>query len=188
MNKVGRVLILLFLSFCAKAQDPHFSQFNAAPLILNPALTGFFDGDYRVSANYRSQWGTVIVNPYRTAAASFEMSILKAKFKDDNLAFGAVFYNDEAGSANFGRNSAMVSAAYKKSLGYFVKHTLSAGFSMGFMQDKVDVSKLTFDNQYNGVTYDPSIPSGVLVKGSSYAYDLDAGVLYQVLPTKHLNC
>ena len=38
------------------AQDPHFSQFYASPLTLNPALTGKFDGTFRLAANYRNQW------------------------------------------------------------------------------------------------------------------------------------
>jgi type IX secretion system PorP/SprF family membrane protein len=178
---------LLLLGYTqVRAQDPHFSQFNAAPLELNPALTGFYNGDYRIAANFRSQWGS-FSSAYRTVSGSFEMSILKGKLKDDNLAFGAVFYNDQAGDAGFGRNNMMFSACYKKSLGYRVKHTLSAGVSFGFMQDHVNTDKLTFDNQYNGVVYDPTIPSNVLVQGSSFGFDLNAGVLYQIVPSEYSN-
>jgi len=38
------------------AQDPNFSQFFASPLTLNPALTGKFDGNFRLAGNYRNQW------------------------------------------------------------------------------------------------------------------------------------
>ncbi|HOA38555.1 MAG TPA: type IX secretion system membrane protein PorP/SprF, partial [Flavihumibacter sp.] len=49
-------LILLTLGLfttALKAQDPHFSQFFASPLTLNPAYTGKFNGTVRVSGNYR---------------------------------------------------------------------------------------------------------------------------------------
>ncbi|WP_449440199.1 type IX secretion system membrane protein PorP/SprF [Pedobacter steynii] len=39
--------------------DPHFSQYYAHPLWLNPALTGVTDGEYRVSLNAKQQWGTI---------------------------------------------------------------------------------------------------------------------------------
>ena len=38
------------------AQDVHFTQHFSSPLILNPASTGFFRGDYRVGANHKEQW------------------------------------------------------------------------------------------------------------------------------------
>ena len=49
-----------------KAQmDPHFSQYYAYPLWLNPALTGVIDGNMRVNANFKDQW-VGIPNGYKT--------------------------------------------------------------------------------------------------------------------------
>jgi hypothetical protein len=45
----------LALAVVARAQDPQLSQFFAAPLYLNPALTGTTFED-RLTANYRLQW------------------------------------------------------------------------------------------------------------------------------------
>jgi hypothetical protein len=39
------------------------------PSFLNPALTGAFDGDYRVSGIYRTQWGN-ITSPFSTPGVS----------------------------------------------------------------------------------------------------------------------
>ena len=188
MGKKITILAMLWLaSLGLKAQDPHFSQFNAAPLQLNPALAGFFEGDYRVAASYRGQWGS-FTNVFRSAAASFEMSVLKGKMVDNNLAFGISFLNDAAGPANFGRNGLVAAAAYKRALGgYRTKHTLAVGVSLGFLQDKVDGSKLTFDNQYNGISFDPTIAPSVVVNGSSFGFDLNAGLLYQIIPSEHAN-
>ena len=62
------VLLCLVLMLNSKrliSQDVHFSQYNGSVINLNPAFTGFFDGDYRVNGIYRSQWTTVPV-PYRS--------------------------------------------------------------------------------------------------------------------------
>ena len=66
--------LLLFILFqaamgliCGKAQDLHFSQWFNEPLLTNPANTGFIpDADYRLGANYRNQWSTVMSQPYKT--------------------------------------------------------------------------------------------------------------------------
>jgi len=59
-------LILAAISYSndLKAQDPHFSQFYAAPLYLNPALAGTSAGNYRVGVNYRDQWRGALDNPH----------------------------------------------------------------------------------------------------------------------------
>ena len=46
--------LLFFISL--NAQDIHFSQFYASPLTLNPAMTGFVNGDCRAGVIYRNQW------------------------------------------------------------------------------------------------------------------------------------
>ena len=51
----------------AVAQDPQFSQFYAAPLYLNPALTGI-NQKGRVGINYRNQWPSINTG-FETAAA-----------------------------------------------------------------------------------------------------------------------
>jgi hypothetical protein len=69
MKKIFKTAVLLFATSAmfksAQAQDPHFSQYYVYPSWMNPALTGVFDGDYRVSAIHRRQWGNVS-SPYTT--------------------------------------------------------------------------------------------------------------------------
>ena len=73
-------LLILFLSVAvantATAQDPNFSQFFASPLTLNPALTGKFDGVYRIAGNYRNQWPT-ISNAFVTVCNLFILNIME---------------------------------------------------------------------------------------------------------------
>jgi type IX secretion system PorP/SprF family membrane protein len=51
--------LIIFIYFCliliAKSQDFHYTQFYAAPLYLNPAMTGSTELT-RIGINYRKQW------------------------------------------------------------------------------------------------------------------------------------
>lgn len=55
MKKFTLIILFISLSFCLRAQDFHYSQFYAAPLYLNPAMTGSTELS-RVGLNYRKQW------------------------------------------------------------------------------------------------------------------------------------
>ena len=61
-------------------------------MYVNPALTGSADGDYRASAIFRNQWGS-ITNPYRTIGLSFDARTNK------NVALGVNVLNQSAGEA-----------------------------------------------------------------------------------------
>src|SRR5882724_11222554 len=98
------------------AQDANFSQFFASPLTLNPALTGKFDGVYRVAGNYRNQWPT-INNAFRTYTASFDVGILKNKIPEfDQFGIGFLGFADDAGNGVLKNNAFAVSLAYHKAL------------------------------------------------------------------------
>ncbi|NBP57926.1 type IX secretion system membrane protein PorP/SprF [bacterium] len=64
--------MLLVMGTTAYSQDPHFSQFFAAPATVNPAYTGVFDGVARINTNFRQQW-TNLGSPYTTGFASFDL-------------------------------------------------------------------------------------------------------------------
>ena len=57
---------MLLMTLVLKAQDVHFSHIHASPTIMNPAMTGLFDGDLRLILNYRSQWNnfTKVLYPF----------------------------------------------------------------------------------------------------------------------------
>ena len=40
----------------AFGQDLHYTQFYNAHVNINPALTGIFNGDTRLSGKFRNQW------------------------------------------------------------------------------------------------------------------------------------
>ncbi len=78
---IRRVLFIAYCLLpiaCLQAQDLHFSQFFNSPLVTNPANTGFIpDADYRIGANYRNQWSSVMSVPYKTVSAFGDAQVFK---------------------------------------------------------------------------------------------------------------
>src|SRR5215213_6221041 len=98
MRKLFCCFVFCFLAILASAQDPNFSQFFASPLTLNPALTGKFDGDFRLAANYRNQWPT-INNAFTTYTVSADASILKNRISEiDQFGVGIMGFRDQSGN------------------------------------------------------------------------------------------
>lgn len=180
MIKKGSHIFLLILLYCSRtvlAQDLNFSQYFNAPLVVNPANTGFNpDYDYRIGINYRNQWAS-ITSPYKTMSAWGDTKILANKFENGWMGIGATVLKDEAGSGHLSSTSASVSLAYHQMLGY--NSLLSAGFGVGYTAKRVDISKFSFDNQWNGKFFDINIPSNEPFAFSQVGYlDMQMGLNY----------
>jgi type IX secretion system PorP/SprF family membrane protein len=183
MKKVLLFLtITLFLLNPAKAQDPHFSQFFASPLTLNPAFTGLFSGDYRVSGNYRSQWSS-ISSPFVTGTAAIDFDILKNVISyTDVWGVGFMGMYDRTGNGALTSTYFTFSTAYHKGLDPEGNHTLAIGLQATYVQKRLDQSKLIFENQIDNLGYNPSIPSGEAITNPKISYlDPNIGILYNGL-------
>ena len=180
---------LLLVGFLAQmsAQDPRFSQYYASPWNLNPAMTGLFNGRWRVTGNYRDQWGSFLSPvPFRTYAAAVD-----ARFevgRHDYAAFGIGAMHDEAGTARFMQNKVQVGGAFLKQLTggrYKASQYLSAGAQLGFGQNSIDWSRLWFSRQFDPATETPDYgaPNGEPnANANTKAYlDFNAGLLWYAL-------
>ena len=96
MKKNILAIILVFAIVVAKAQDPHFSQFFASPLTINPALTGNANSDLRVFTNYRQQWlGNT--TSYNTGTLSIDSRLFKEQLGEKRvLGIGGFFMSDQS--------------------------------------------------------------------------------------------
>jgi len=155
-----------------RAQGIHFSQYYNAPMLLNPANTALMpDNDYRAGANYRQQWNSVPV-PYRTMSAYADFQALRSEQADNWLGLGLAFFNDKAGNGDLSLSRFEGFAAYHLQLSS--ASMLSAGLSAGYAQRSVNYDKLTFDSQWDGVTFNNTLPSNEPV-GIMRTRFLDAG-------------
>ena len=180
MKKTAAVLSLLFcVLFSVKAQDPHFSQFFASPLTLNPALTGKFDGTLRVAGNYRNQW-PAFNNVYTTSTLSVDFDILKNKLPDyDTWGVGILALTDKAGGGILTNNYLGISTSYHKALDEDGFQQIGIGFQGTYGQKRLDNSKLLFEDQltpfgFTGVTQDVFNTENLNINYT----DLNAGIMY----------
>lgn len=166
-------LFSLLLTTNSFSQDIHFSQFFEAPLLRNPALEGLFSGDVRIQGVMRSQWSSVTV-PYQTGSINAEYKFHVGHSNDFLSAGGEVLY-DKAGTVALTATHILPAVNYHKSLSEEKNMYLSLGFMGGWVQRKVDRSKMTTNSQYNGSAYDGSLNDGETFSNSSYSY-LDGSV------------
>jgi type IX secretion system PorP/SprF family membrane protein len=144
------------------AQDLHFSQFYATPLSTNPALTGHFPGTYRFHAITRSQWASVSPQPYQSFAGSVDIN---APFGLRNTGVGLFASHDFAGLSALTTTQAYASISAKIPFGTSGL-ALHLGGMGGFFQTSIDFTKLTFDDQFNGIRFDPNLLSQQPLSGA----------------------
>lgn len=180
MKKLFSTLtICVALVSVSTAQDPNFSQFFASPLTLNPALTGKFDGVYRIAGNYRNQWPS-INNAFTTATVSADFGILKDRIPDyDQFGVGIMGFTDRAGNGALVNNYVGLSLAYHKALDENGYHQVGAGFQGSYTNKRLDVSSLKFGDQLtaNGFTGLSQENFNGYNLNLSY-FDMNAGIFY----------
>ena len=177
MRKLLVCICALLVSQLVKAQDPHFSQFFASPLTLNPAFTGKFSGTWRLAANHRDQWPS-IPKAYVTTSASLDFPILKGRVPEkDVFGVGLSGLTDASSNGILKLNYGSVSMSYHKALDENGYSTIGAGFQATYSSLSLAASKLTFSDMLtpNGFT---GATSEVITNVNKSYFDINAGLLY----------
>ncbi len=162
-------IILLFAETTVYSQDPHFTQFYANPLYLNPAFAGTSICP-RIIMNYRNQW-PAIPGDFVTYSLSFDQHI-------EGIAggVGLVLTSDRAGEGTVKTN--MVSGIYSYRLEVNRFFSIKAGFQASYFQKAIDWSKLTFGDQidprYGFIKFTQETKPADMTKG---VVDFSAGIL-----------
>lgn len=154
--------------------DPHFTQNYTFPMYINPAMTGGSDGQYRASAVYRGQWGS-ITNPYRTTGFSFDTRTNR------NISLGVMVQNQSAGDGGFNYLNASASFAYTGvKFGYDENQRIVLAMQVGLLNRHVDQTKFKWGEQWNPITgYNANDPiSENFAATSSTTPDVGAGIMY----------
>jgi type IX secretion system PorP/SprF family membrane protein len=179
MAKCFGVIVFLVWGMAIHAQDVHYSQFYMNPVYLNPALSGNFDGDFRASAQQRSQWRSVS-RPYNTFGFSFESKqpwVLPGMYHAVNL------FHDVAGDGNFRTTELGLTTAYQLYLDNDSIHSVTPAVQLSLNHRTIDFSKLSFGSQFNGFYYDPSLPTNEIFQTSSRAgFNFALGAIYSYKP------
>ena len=159
-------------------QDIHFSQYFNAPLLINPASSGAFVGDYRFSAHYKSQWKSVS-NGYRTLAVCADGKVLKrGRDKNNYVGIGLTVFSDKAGISNLATTQGNLVVSYNLKTGR--KSNFSVGVQAGFFQKNINTADLKWDNQFDGNMYDASRPTGEINNFQKITgLDVGAGLMWR---------
>lgn len=160
----------------SKSQDVIFSQYFASQPYLNPAMTGFFDGSYRVNVHYRTQW-TGIGSGISTYGVNGEMKFGDHEGDKDYVGLGLAMYRDE----NYGmltNNTGRINVSYNKRLGYGeTRHFLSIGTNLGMDYRQLNTN-LNFVEDPR--PYDPK-------DASKFIPNLGLGLNYQIAFPTYVN-
>lgn len=170
------------------SQDLHYTQYNASPQNLNPAQAGLFNGDWRFVGNYRTQWAGISVPfvSYSVAADTRLKQIIKS-----TPALGLLVNTDKSGDSKFTATQIFLSAGIIKKLNSDSTHFISIAIQPGFTTKKFNADALTYDKQYDGDNYNPSLSSGENFVGSTSMSYFDGGgglaYLWKKSNRTHLN-
>lgn len=171
--RIVTITILLSMLMTTKvwSQDAHFSQNYAAPLFINPAMTGIMNGDVRVGAIYRNQWSSVMPGAaFKTITASADMAF-KGIGTYDRAAVGVMIYNDKAGVVSLNTTRIDIAAAYN--VGLNENTFFSLGLEGGVMQKGIDLSQAEF-GESEEVIENTSIWRGNVAGGALFYTAKDA--------------
>ena len=143
--------LLLALSFSVplsllQAQDTHFTQFNYVPLSINAAQTGLYEGTYRITALYRTQWNGGVQNGYQTPVLGVDVP-LNGFRKQDWIGIGGTVHQDKAGLSALTNSLAALNAAYHIGIDKKMNQVLSVGVQVGFVSRRINRDVLRFQDQ-----------------------------------------
>lgn len=180
MKKKLKLILFLVIPVLGLSQDIHFSQFDVNVTSLNPAHTGVLERDFRVSNNFRNQWGSVGL-PYTTFSVGYDMNVLKQKpFKKgiSDIGVGLSFSQDKAGVSKWSQNQFNLSLSGIQEVARNTK--MSLGLQTSYAQNSVQVDALSWDNQFVNNNYDSEAPTRESFSNSAKSYiDLSGGVLLE---------
>lgn len=183
MIKIKTLVVYMVVVFMFRneivAQDIHFSQFNVVRTHLNPAITGDIESDFRGIANFKEQFSS-FSNAYKTYFLSYDMPLFRDKQGNKLTGIGFYLFQDQAGDSKTRTLNGMFSLSQTIPLSGVSNLTLGVGF--GFVQSSATYQGLTWDDQYNGVNFDPGIATTeAFANASQVSADFSAGLLYKIM-------
>jgi hypothetical protein len=169
---------LVYAGYCYGAGSALFAILFIAAYT-EPALTGKFYGDYRISGNYRNQWPS-INNAFTTATVSADFHIMQNRIStNDTWGMGLAAYNDNSANGAVKFNYASCQQPIIKGLMKTAYIPLGAGFQVTYANMLINTADLKFEDQLTSVGF-----TGVTSEVFNSAdlkwnkIDVNAGILY----------
>jgi len=175
MKLIIRALVIVIIStgiyVKSYSQDLHLSQFDAAPLFFNPALSGNFDGINRFIGNWKSQWKV-----YNSTLLSYDQMLPdKITLAGGKFGFGGLITRDIEGTLNYGYNQVHLMPSYHIPIIPNDILFLSAGLDLSMTQNVIDPSLGKLPSNIDPLTGNETTGINGITKSSFY-FDLAAGI------------
>lgn len=163
------------------AQDVHWSLFNFAPLNINPAYTGGFEGTFRIGGIYRDQARSVSnSSAYSTPNIHADAPLFMVG-KKSWVGLGANVYSDKAGTGALTTTSAQLNAAIHVPTNRKGTSLFSFGIQGGLVNQSIDDKDLLFETDFDPttlqVTTSPDYNQKENVEEEGSYLDFGAGVM-----------
>lgn len=143
--KLSLILFFLNISLTSHSQDIHWSMYDLAPLAINPAYTGDYQGSFRAGANYRGQWNGISgARGFTTSSVFVDAPVLMVG-GSSWLGVGAILYNDNSGINHMKNLGVLGSVALH--FGLSQKSILTLGFQGGYINRNFSKDNLLFEDQ-----------------------------------------
>ncbi len=165
------ILIFLISPILSIGQDVHFSTFNANPMFLNPANTGFGSNLFRIGTMYRNQWSTVS-SGYNSYLLTFETLPYNNRIRREGIGLGVSFLADVAGSLSYGQQNIGISLSYFKAIDRNKDHYISFGIEGNTSNWGYDLANSIFGRT-------PDDEEGILLHNIR-TFDFGLGVHWQM--------
>ncbi len=163
------VALILGVGYAHAQIDPQFSQFYAAPLMVNPGYTGSV-AEHRIIFNGRIQWPNL---PKAYQTMSFSWDFWRPELKSG---FGLLVLTDRSGRANLRYTTVRFNYSYKILMGNWV---LSPGLYFGYSLNTFDPNALLFGDQldFGQGNLPPSQDPNVAKLNNTQFFDTGVGFL-----------
>ena len=178
--------IVLLVSLNTFAQEVRFSQYQAAPLLLNPAAAGAVTNP-TLGVVYRLQRLGILA--YKTGYFSAMLPLYAGQSPAGTLPVGGVglgVLSDVAGAQNEWQTVQVdIGGAYVLRLNRPQTHFVSAGIQASYARTSVDFSALTWPSQITYRGFDnPAPPPGTYATRVS-TLRFNAGLIWTYDPTRN---
>ena len=150
MIKKFLLLVMICIGASLQAQNLHHTYFEFAPLYVNPALAGGYEGTLRISGIYRDQYRSVTGSPFVTFDGSVEYNLPFRPRKRDWIAAGLSISNDRAGTERLVRNMFRMGATYHLALDKKAMSDIALGVQ--FVSSTIRADRLDITDARNGLT------------------------------------
>ncbi len=150
VKKVTTLVFCLCVVFLGNTQELQFNQWQFAPSLLNPSLTGAYEGSFRVGGIVKDKWGSWDSQSWKTLEAYVDAPIIRGFRKSDWIAVGIAYDIDQAGDLKFNQQYQRASLAYHFGFGKKLKSSFTIGGQFINGSQKLDSQNARFESDIVG--------------------------------------